>query len=79
MDALLTSLVKSGAPWGLLCAALSLAVVALWRRVTELSNKLYEVSMAQLKRDLEFHHTLEAARLEMAELRRIHEPRRANP
>lgn len=72
MDALIKGLVETGAPWGLLCAALSVAVAALWRRCLRLGEQLYEVSMAQVKRDLEFHHALESARLELVELRRLY-------
>lgn len=70
MEALLTGLLKSGAPWGILCAVLVLAVAALWRRSVQLSDKLYELATAQVKQSAEVHGTLSNALKELEELRR---------
>lgn len=67
---LLKGLLESGAPWGLLCAVLLAAVVALWRRITVLSDKLYELAVAQVKKDEQVHSTLEAVREDVKEIRR---------
>lgn len=71
MEPLLTGLLKSGAPWGLLCAVLVLAVAALWRRVTQLSDKLYDLATTQVKANSEVHGTLSNALKELEELRRM--------
>lgn len=70
MEALLTGLLKTGAPWGFLCAALLVAVVALWRRSVQLSDKLYDLATAQVKQSAEVHGTLSNALKELEELRR---------
>jgi len=70
LDALFTGLLKSGAPWGILCAALLAAVVALWRRSVQLSDKLYDLATSQVKQSAEVHGTLTNALKELEELRR---------
>ena len=70
MEALLTGLLKSGAPWGILCAALLVAVAALWRRSVQLSDKLYDLATSQVKQSAEVHGTLTNTLKEIEELRR---------
>lgn len=70
MSALLEGLLASGAPWGLLCAALSLAVAVLWRRSVDLSDKVYKLATDLVARDVEVRHALEGAKRELEELRR---------
>lgn len=70
MDALFSSLLKSGAPWGILCVALLLAVTTLWRRSVQLSDKLYELATAQVKQSAEVHGTMTNTLKELEELRR---------
>ena len=69
-EALFQGLLKTGAPWGLLCAALLVAVCVLYRRNVSLSDRLFDLSAAGIRRDVEVHHALEEARREMEELRR---------
>lgn len=59
MDALITGLLKTGAPWGLLCAALSLAVVALWKRHNVLVDKLEALSNRQVEVNTETRHDIQ--------------------
>jgi hypothetical protein len=68
---LLKGLLESGAPWGILCAVLLAAVVALWKRSVALSDKLYELAVNQVKKDEQVHATLESVRREIEEIRRL--------
>jgi len=70
MTPLLEGLLESGAPWGLLCASLSLAVAVLWRRCVALSDRLYTLSEKYVGSTAEFRATLESSRDEIRELRR---------
>jgi len=58
MDAFLTGLLKTGAPWGILCAALALAVIGLWKRCNVLADKVYDLAIAQVKINSETQHVL---------------------
>lgn len=70
MEPLLTGLLKTGAPWGVLCAVLLVAVAALWRRSVQLSDKLYDLATSQVKQSAEVHGTLTNTLKELEELRR---------
>jgi len=70
----LKGLLESGAPWGLLCATLLVGVVALWRRSVSLSDKLYELAVAQVKKDEQVHSTLQQVREDVKEIRRSQQP-----
>ena len=70
MGPLLKGLLESGAPWGMLCAALTLAIVALWRRYVAISDKLYDLAIQQTKGYTEIHETLERVRQDLEEIRR---------
>ena len=69
-SSLLKGLLESGAPWGILCAVLLAAVVALWRRSVTLSDKLYDLAVSQVKKDEQVHSTLEQVRRDVEEIRR---------
>lgn len=49
MGALMKGLLETGAPWGLLCASLVLAVAVLWKRCNILSDRLYDLAVSQVK------------------------------
>lgn len=66
----MTGLLKTGAPWGVLCAVLLVAVAALWRRSVQLSDKLYDLATSQVKQSAEVHGTLINTLKELEELRR---------
>ncbi len=70
MSALLKGLLESGAPWGLLCATLTIAIATLWRRYTVLSDKLYDLAIQQTKGYTEVHGTLERVKEDLEEIRR---------
>jgi hypothetical protein len=70
LEPLLTGLLKTGAPWGVLCAVLLVAVAALWRRSVQLSDKLYDLATSQVKQSAEVHGTLTNTLKELEELRR---------
>ena len=70
MTPLLKGLLESGAPWGLLCAALVFAVSVLWRRYVEVSDRLYALSAKYVESTVEFRAALEGSREEIRELRR---------
>lgn len=67
---LIDTLIKTGAPWGILCAVLSLAVWVLWRRCNLLSDRLYDVSMLQTKKSTQVHERLYDLHNEVQEIRR---------
>lgn len=56
--AIIDTLIKTGTPWALLCGVLLYGCIVFWKRNTQLSDKLYELGMAQTKSDSEVHHTL---------------------
>lgn len=70
LSALIEGLLKTGAPWGVFCAILIVAVATLWRRSVQVSDKLYELAVAQVKRDTEVHGILSNALRELEELRK---------
>lgn len=58
-QAFLKGLLESGAPWGILCLALSIAVVALWKRSITLADRLYELATKQVEVNTETRSTLQ--------------------
>ena len=70
MAALLEGLLKTGAPWGLLCAALVLAVAVLWRRCNTLSDRLYELAISQVKINTETKQSLRSVERDMDDISR---------
>lgn len=68
---LLEGLIKAGAPWGILCAALMYTAIHLWRRCVVLSDKLFELGMAQVKASTEVHQTLEAVKDDLEAIRKL--------
>lgn len=68
---ILEGLIKSGAPWGILCAALMYTAIHLWRRCVVLSDKLFELGMAQVKTSTEVHKTLETVKDDLEAIRRL--------
>lgn len=65
MEALITGLFKSGAPWGILCAVLLTIVAVLWKRTITLSDNLYDLGVKQVEA---FGHVREEMRLVKREL-----------
>lgn len=74
MDAALgpviSALLKMGAPW-VITAVFVLLFVAERKRVAELADKLYELGLAQVKKDTEVHNALAEVRRDLEEIRRI--------
>lgn len=70
VTALIDGLLKTGAPWGLLCAALTMAVVALWKDRQQLTDKLYQLAQAQASAAAETRKTLEAVERDVHEITR---------
>lgn len=68
--ALIQGLLKTGAPWGILCAALTVALVVLWRRYVATSDRLYDLALAQMQKDEQIHATLARVREDVEEIRR---------
>lgn len=58
MEALISGLLKAGAPWGILCAALTLAVVHLWKRCNDLADKVYDLAVSQVRVNAETQNAL---------------------
>lgn len=58
MQSLISSLIESGAPWGLLCAILLYAVIILWKKVNNLSDKLFDLSKTSIEKDERIHPIL---------------------
>jgi len=48
-SAVLKGLLESGAPWGLLCAALAVAVAVLWKRLIKLTDEVIQLAKAQVE------------------------------
>ena len=68
--ALIQGLLKTGAPWGILCAVLTLAVAVLWRRYVSISDRLYDLAICQAKVETAFHETLERVKEDLEAIRR---------
>lgn len=71
MEALITGLLKSGAPWGILCAVLLALVVALWKRTITLSDKLYDLGVKQVEAFGHVREQMRGVERELDELRRL--------
>lgn len=75
MMAYIEQLLKVGTPWALLCAGLSIALAVVWKRLNQVTDKLYEVSMAQVKSNTEAMGALETVERDVQEItRQIHLP-----
>ena len=70
MEALITGLLKTGAPWGILCAVLLAIVVALWRRTIQLSDKLYDLGTKQIESFGEVRAHMASVQRDLDEIRR---------
>jgi hypothetical protein len=70
MDALIATLLKLGAPW-VMTAILLVLFVAERKRKDDLADKLYDLGLAQVKKDTEVHTTLELVRKDVEEIRRF--------
>jgi hypothetical protein len=76
METLINSLIKTGAPWGLLCAALALFVAVLWRQNLKLSDRVFELAMDQIRVNTETRHTLDHVQKDLTDIsRRFKTPR----
>lgn len=74
MTPLLKGLLESGAPWGLLCAALVVAVGVLWRRCNVLSDRLYDLAIAQVKVNTETKVSLASVEKDVEDISRRFKP-----
>lgn len=70
MDALISGLLKTGAPWGILCAVLLAIVAALWKRTVTLSDKLYDLGVKQVEAFGHVRQQMQGVERELDELRR---------
>jgi hypothetical protein len=62
-QAFFKGLLESGAPWGILCAALSFAVLTLWHSHKLLSDRLFALATKQVEVNTETRMTLTETRL----------------
>ncbi len=70
MAALVEGLLKSGAPWGLLCAVLLVGIGVLWRRCNTLSDRLYELAIAQVEVNTETKRSLASVEKDVDDISR---------
>lgn len=82
MEALISGLLKSGAPWGILCAVLSWAAWHLWQRCNHLADKVYELAVNQVKVQTDTQHALRDVGRDVEDISRrfeIHHENRRPP
>lgn len=70
MDALLQGLLKTGAPWGILCAVLLFGVWVLWSRCNTLSDRLYELAISQVKVNTETQRAIQSVEKDVEDISR---------
>jgi hypothetical protein len=70
MDALFKGLLETGAPWGILCAVLMFAVGVLWKRCNVLSDRLYELAIAQVRVNTETKRTIQSVEKDVEDISR---------
>ena len=70
MEALITGLFKTGAPWGILCAVLCAIVVAQWKHSLVLSKQLYDLGLKQTEAFMHVREQMRVVEREVTELRR---------
>lgn len=58
MQSLISTLIDTGAPWGLLCAVLMYAVIILWKKCNKLTDRLLSLSEMSIKKDERIHPVL---------------------
>lgn len=63
-------LLKMGAPW-VITAVFIVLFLAERKRKDQLSDKLYDLGMAQVEKDVEVHHTLIEVRKDMEDIKRL--------
>jgi len=72
MDMIIKELLKLGAPW-------IISAIFIWlfyderKKTSAMADKLYDMGMAQVKKDTEVHQALQLVQKDMEEIRRIHE------
>ena len=64
------ALLKMGAPW-VITAVFIVLFITERRGKDKLSDKLYDLGMAQVKKDMEVHHTLTEVRRDMEDIKRV--------
>jgi len=70
MDALLKGLLETGAPWGILCAVLIFGIGVLWKRCNILSDRLFELAIAQVKVNTETQRTIQSVEKDVDDISR---------
>ena len=72
MDAIIKELLKLGVPW-------IVSAIFIWLFYDErknnktLADKLFELGMAQVKKDTEVHQALQLVQKDVEEIRRLHD------
>lgn len=72
MDMIIKELLKLGAPW-------IISAIFIWLFYDErknnkaLADKLFDLGMAQVKKDTEVHQALQLVQKDVEEIRRLHE------
>jgi|WetSurSiteA1Bulk_404760.scaffolds.fasta_scaffold1110030_1 hypothetical protein len=72
MDMIIKELLKLGAPW--ICVA-----IFAWlfyderKKSAAMADKLYDLGMAQVKKDTEVHQALQLVQKDVEEIRRLHD------
>lgn len=70
VTALIDGLLKTGAPWAIYCAAMTAAVIAMWKDRQQMSAKMLELAMAQTEANAETRKTLEAVERDVHDITR---------
>jgi len=68
MSALLQGLLKTGAPWGILCAVLLFGIWVLWKRCNILSDRLYELAISQVKVNTETQKAIQSVEKDVEDI-----------
>jgi len=72
MEAVIAAMLKLGAPW-VVAAIFVLLFVQERKRGGELADKLFDLGMAQVKKDGDVHATLQGVQRDLDEIRRLHQ------
>lgn len=70
MAALLKGLLETGAPWGILCTILLCGIGVLWKRCNVLSDRLFELAIAQVRVNTETQRTIQSVEKDVEDISR---------
>lgn len=72
MDMIIKELLKLGAPW-IVVAIFAWLFYDERKKSGQLADKLYDLGMAQVKKDTEVHQALQLVQKDVEEIRRLHD------